>query len=230
MTELLTIFDLMHQETTSPFELFIFTVMFISVFLFSLVLIWTKMLKMFADIRKSIVELKDSPSKDYKPQVYQEVDISNLLRDISHELSADRVLILQYHNGEKSIANNPFLKFSCTNELLNTMTSSVLRKLSAIPANMLGEWNVRLFDGECIHIPHLDSLNDLAELRGFYQITKAQSVDSLYMFPLQTPHGKTYGIGILHYNNGERFLNDQELNTANKRFASIGSLLAGVDS
>lgn len=230
MTDLKTIFDLMHNDATSPFELFIFTVMFISVFMFALVLIWTKMLKMFSDIRKSIMEIKNSPPKDYKPQVYQEVDVSNLLREISHKLSADRVLILQYHNGEKSIANNPFLKFSCTNELLDTMSSSVLQKLSAIPANMLGEWNVKLFNGEFIHVESIDDLNDLAELRGFYQITKAQGVDSLYLFPLQTPIGKTYGIGVLHYNNGERALNKKELYSANKRFASIGSLLSGVDS
>lgn len=185
--------------------------------------------KRWLDLEKRIRERfseKVAQVKDYRPQIHRDLDISVLLADIKHNLSADRTSVYQYHNGEKSINNNPFLKFSCTHENLRQTAESVQTKMLELPSSIFNEWNSIIFDGEVVSCPQISSLASKGDMRTAYEILKANRVTSIYLFPLIDPLGRTFGFGTIEYCCDKVELSESWLAWAQEKFSAAGFLVS----
>ena len=178
------------------------------------------------DIIKELLAKKEP--KDFTSHIFLDVDISAILRNIKHDMHADRVTIYQYHDGETDIADNHFLKFSCTHETLSYGSMSAQKRMKNIPTAMFGHLNRDIFQGEVVEIPVLNDLSKDGELMPAHQLLSANNVTSFYMFPLVTPLGKTFGFGTVEYCCEPTLLDEQWIAWAENRFTAAGTLLSGA--
>lgn len=184
--------------------------------------------KYLVSIAKNVKALKKELSApDYKKQIKAENNINNVLRTIKHDLVADRVFVLQYHNGVYSIANNSLLKLSMTHESISPGTRSSINTFQNIPSSYFGSWNSDIFDGRYITIPSVEDEKSSSEHRAMVQMLQGGDVKSLYLFPIEDSIGKTFGIGAVEYTRKETELSSEWVHWAKRRFSGIGALLAG---
>lgn len=172
---------------------------------------------------------KELKKPDYKKQIKCENSVSRVMRNIKDELFADRVLVIQYHNGVYSIANNSLLKLSITHEALERGVKSSMQNFQNTPSNYLGNWNKIIFDSRYIAIPSLRSINDSSDERGVIEYLTDNGVQSMYMFPVEDSMGETFGIGVVEYVKKEHYLDSNKLHWTRSRFQGIGALLAGSE-
>lgn len=177
---------------------------------------------------RTIQNTLKSPKADYKKQVKHEVDISNIIRTIRHDLKADRVLVLQYHNGVHSIAHNHLLKISATHEAIDRNTKSMMNFIQAWPSNYLQEWNVSLFENRFIEVKDKVDIVDAPGLRGVCEFLNAFNVDRMILFPITDPYGEVFGVGMVHLSEKANYPSRDMVKWASQRFYAVGALLAGV--
>lgn len=177
-----------------------------------------------AEVRK-ILKSMNGEGYDYKPIVFHEIDVTEVLTNIRSTIAADRVLVLQYHNGEKSIASNPFLKLTCTHEILGPSSDSVQRSISAVPMSMFGEWNRIMFKGGTVRLNDFTSLKEEATLRSLYHFLGQHNATSMYVFPVQDAAGRTFGMGLVEHTSRPVDLTEEDLLWAAQRFQQVGALL-----
>jgi len=186
--------------------------------------------KSIATIIKNVKALKKELDKpDYKKHIKCENNISQVMRVIRHDLLADRVLVIQYHNGVCSIARNSLLKMSVTHESLNRGIKSGMQTFQNIPSNYFGNWNKEIFDSRYVEIPNINAEEaDIEpEQRGAVQFLNEVGVKSMYLFPLEDSMGVTFGMGVVQYMHKNHELSTSDLQWVRNRFHGIGSLLAG---
>ena len=180
---------------------------------------------------ENVKQIKDKLGKktDYKKQVKTEGDIEQLLRTIKHDLHADNVLILQYHNGVHSIADNSLLRLSATHESQSTYAPSYMRDMDSLMASFVGEVNQAIFEGRYVEVHNINEMSDDATARGFTKYLKSINAKSVYFFPVQDPYGLTFGIGMILYTSKHHAIDNDFLKWATGRFHAIGALLAGFE-
>lgn len=182
-------------------------------------------------IVKNVKELQGNlkaPVTDYKKQVKLETDITNILRTIRHDLRAERVLVLQYHNGVHSIANNHLLKVSATHEAVGKNTKTMVNAIQAWPSNYLGEWNTILFDNTFIEIADKVSISEYPGLRGVCEFLNAYEVDKMILYPITDSYGDVFGVGMVHLSANDPYPSKDLIKWASQRFYAVGALLAGT--
>lgn len=203
----------------------VFTIL-ISVAIGALSFALVRLTNAFQLVHSLLKSIENQPPKDYRPQIYRDTDISSLLKTVKHDLQADRVSVYQYHNGERSIANNPFLKFSCTHENLKVNTHSVQKYMTGIPVSVFGHWNRQIFDGEVVVQPTITDLSDQSDMRTAMQELRKNGTTSLYLFPMTDPMGNIFGFGMVEYCCEITKLDKQWLDWTGKQFSAIGTLLS----
>lgn len=184
------------------------------------------------DIMRGLNTFKDewakfhTPKKhDYRPQLKMDVDIANHLRTIKHDLKASRVLIIQLHNGEYSIVNIPFMKYSCSHEQLASGVSSVMLHMSHVQASMFSSLNLRLMNGDNVCFPDLkEAVKHDPTLNTLGEFLSAHGTESIYFFPLTKADGTVYGMGVVEYV-AKLDLEVKLIKWAHARFLQIGALL-----
>lgn len=186
----------------------------------------SKVVSMFKVLLTALEKINNQPPKDYKSQVYRDVDISLMLKTIKHDTNADRVAIYQYHNGDKSIANNPFLKFSCTHENLQKTIASVQTYMTEVPISVFGHWNKDIFDGNVVKMPAIEVMKEDSDMCTAWQILRTNHVSSIYLFPLKDPIGKTFGFGTIEYCSAMKTLDDKWVTWAEGQYRAVGALLS----
>lgn len=60
------------------------------------------------------------------------------LEQLRLDIGADRIMIMQYHNGEHSIHGVDFLKFTCTHEVYNKHLATGVKSMLPVQARLLG--------------------------------------------------------------------------------------------
>lgn len=187
------------------------------------------------DIMRGLNTFKDewakfhTPKKhDYRPQLRMDVDITNHLRTIKHDLKASRVLIVQLHNGEYSIARVPFMKYSCSHEQLATGVSSMMLQMEKVHASIFASLNMQIMNGDNVCLPDLASaVAKDPTMNTLGQFLQVHGTKSIYFFPLMKTDGEVYGMGVVEYID----LHDLDVKWvkwAHNRFVQIGALLNNV--
>ena len=189
--------------------------------------------KAMLQIFKNLKALRaEAATPDYKKQVKCEGNISEIIRTIKNDMHADAVLILQYHNGVYSIANNSLLRLSATHESIQQTSRSYMGIIDGWMANFLGSWNEDIFEGRYVAVEDFETYkNDIdnsgQSLRGIIQWLENIHCQSIYLFPVQDAYGMTFGIGVVCHTSKQISHEAETLDWAKGRFHAIGALLAG---
>ena len=172
---------------------------------------------------------KRKPSVDYSAQVFKNPSIRYILRDIRHDTQADRVTIYQFHNGETSIASNPFLKVSCTNEVLSKDAISVIDYMIEKHIDIFDGVVTSVFNDKIYKQKFVSDLHKDGNSRTLAQTLTKIGVTSIYVFPVKSALGKIFGFGTIEYCCNPTDLESNWLEWSQNKFAQVGVLLS-IDS
>lgn len=203
----------------------------VSLLLLGIAIVLSFLSKSIVSIIDNIKNIQDRlrpPVNNYKKQVKNEADITDIIRAIQRDLHADRVLVLQYHNGVHSIANNHLLKVSATHEVVARYSKSMLNAVQGWPSNYLGEWNSELFENEYVEVKDKVSIEEHPGLRGVCEFLNAYDIDKMILFPITDSYGEVFGIGMVHMKKGAPYPSHDMVRWASQRFTAVGALLAGI--
>lgn len=167
-------------------------------------------------------------SQDYKKQLKYESDVTAVLKAVREEFSADRVVLMQYHNGVKSVANNHLLKVSASHEVVSSTARSMLTDIQQWPSNFIDSWNSAVFENDYITVGDNYFVKDTTETKGVYEFLYRYGVERLVIFPVSDPYGAVFGLAMVHLSGGHAIPSSERLKWAYARFQAIGALLAGV--
>lgn len=165
-------------------------------------------------------------SNDYKKQLKNDTDVSAVLKAVREEYSADRVLVLQYHNGVRSVANNHLLKVSATHEVLSGNAKSMINAIQQWPSNFIEDWNTSVFDNQYL-IPSKESFAK-ENLNGIYEFLSGYGVDQILVFPITDSFGGVFGLGMVQLSKRPYRPSENQVRWGYSRFQAIGALLAGT--
>ena len=205
----------------------------VSAVFIGILLLWTVVAKLANSITGFIKVIEDEKkirekysNHDYVPDIHKNTRLNKDLAIMREKVGADRVLLLQVHNGERSIAKNPFLKYSCTHEALSVDADSIMGKIRDAQMSMCNHWANKLVDNEVITCESVACLKNDLGMKALHQYIESFAVKSLYVFPLRDRYGVVYGMGVVHFNTTEVKLTEKTKAWLKSQFAITAILLA----
>ena len=134
--------------------------------------------------------IKKKKSDPVVEDIAQSANVYTALRYTMEEMSADRVYVLEFHNGGHYFSGRGQQKFSCTHELA---TEGVTRECSISQEHRVSQYHTYI--SELIEKEHF-AYTDIAKLpdHAFSQMLQHAGVKSIYNVPIKTLNGKIIGI------------------------------------
>lgn len=176
-----------------------------------------------------LVLVKQWISKNKKPDIVREaLQVGELIMSkvehIKDEFDADRVWIMQFHNGGhfyptgKSIA-----KFSIIYEVVSMGTTSIQMNFQNIPVNLFSRSINQLLENDIIEIP--DYQDEKISTYGLKYIAEDTGCKSGYLFAIKTLDDKFIGVLGLDFTKNITKLDMASVNHLSNHAASIGGVL-----
>ncbi len=176
-----------------------------------------------------ILFLKNRMDKNKKPDIVREALqvgelIMSKIEHIKDEFHADRVWIMQFHNGGhfyptgKSIA-----KFSFIYEVVSLGTNSIQMNFQNIPVNLFSRSINQLLENDIIEIP--DFKDETISTYGLKYIAEDTGCKSGYLFAIKTIDDKFIGVLGLDFVKNQTTLDMESVNHISNHAASIGGVL-----
>lgn len=173
--------------------------------------------------------LKNRMDKNKKPDIVKEALqvgelIMSKIEHIKDEFEADRVWIMQFHNGGhfyptgKSIA-----KFSFIYEVVSMGTSSIQMNFQNIPVNLFSRSINQLLENDIIEIP--DFKDENISTYGLKYIAEDTGCKSGYLFAIKTIDDKFIGVLGLDFTKKQTKLDMESVVHISNHAASIGGVL-----
>lgn len=173
--------------------------------------------------------IKNRMDKNKKPDIVKEALqvgelIMSKIEHIKDEFEADRVWIMQFHNGGhfyptgKSIA-----KFSFIYEVVSMGTSSIQMNFQNIPVNLFSRSINQLLENDIIEIP--DFKDESISTYGLKYIAEDTGCKSGYLFAIKTLDDKFIGVLGLDFTKKQTKLDMESVIHISNHAASIGGVL-----
>lgn len=176
-----------------------------------------------------ILFLKNRMDKNKKPDIVKEALqvgelIMSKIEHIKDEFEADRVWIMQFHNGGhfyptgKSIA-----KFSFIYEVVSLGTQSIQMNFQNIPVNLFSRSINQLLENDIIEIS--DFKDETISTYGLKYIAEDTGCKSGYLFAIKTLDDKFIGVLGLDFTKKQTKLDMESVIHISNHAASIGGVL-----
>jgi hypothetical protein len=176
-----------------------------------------------------ILFLKSRMDKNKKPDIVKEALqvgelIMSKIEHIKDEFEADRVWIMQFHNGGhfyptgKSIA-----KFSFIYEVVSLGTQSIQMNFQNIPVNLFSRSINQLLENDIIEIS--DFKDETISTYGLKYIAEDTGCKSGYLFAIKTLDDKFIGVLGLDFTKKQTKLDMESVIHISNHAASIGGVL-----
>lgn len=147
--------------------------------------------------------------------------IQSKIEEVRSEAKADRVWIMQFHNGGNFYPTGRSIqKFSMFYETVGASVNSIQSVLQNIPVNLFSRPINQLLEHDKIMVP---TFNDSLETFGLKYMSEDSK--SIYMFSLRTLDGKFVGMMGVDYVLEERHLTSDEIHNISIESGAIGSVL-----
>jgi GAF domain-containing protein len=137
---------------------------------------------------------KKSKEFNYDPSLHD--NIVSALDFVMEETEADRVYILEFHNGEHYFSGRSQQKLSCTHEVVSEGISAESHNLQNIRISNFHCLIKSIANGDTFKCPELQKFNSDIAFKSFLE---SKGVKSLFARPVKTLNGKTLGIIALEY-------------------------------
>ena len=175
--------------------------------------------------------LKNVFDKKKKPDMVAEaLQVSELITQkiehIKDEFSADRVWIMQFHNGGHFYPTGKSMaKFSFIYETVSLNTSSIQLNFQNIPVNLFSKSINQLLTNDIIEIP--DFKDETIATYGLKYVAEDTNCKSSYLFAIKTIDDKFIGVLGLDFTKRKTRLDMESVNHISNHAASIGGVLMG---
>ena len=176
-----------------------------------------------------VLFIKNRMDRNKKPDIVKEALqvgelIMSKIEHIKDEFHADRVWIMQFHNGGhfyptgKSIA-----KFSFIYEVVSMGTNSIQMNFQNIPVNLFSRSINQLLENDNIEIA--DFKDETISTYGLKYIAEDTGCKSGYLFAIKTLDDKFIGVLGLDFTKNQTTLDMESVNHISNHAASIGGVL-----
>lgn len=150
--------------------------------------------------------------------------VTNKIEEIREEIDADRVWLIQFHNGGHFYPTGKSMaKFSMIYETVNVKVSSIQNNFQNIPVNLFSKSINELLKNDIIEIP--DFKDETIATFGLKYIAEESGCKSGYLFSIKSIDDKFIGILGVDYTRRKTNLNDDVVNRLSVKASSIGGVL-----
>lgn len=150
--------------------------------------------------------------------------VTHKIEEIREELSADRVWLLQFHNGGHFYPTGKSMaKFSMIYETVNIHVNSIQNNFQNIPVSLFSKSINELLKNEIIEIP--DFKDETISTFGLKYIAEESGCKSGYLFAIKSIDDKFIGILGVDYTGEKTNLTDETINRLSIKATSIGGVL-----
>lgn len=150
--------------------------------------------------------------------------VENKVERIKEEFGADRVYILQFHNGGQFFPSGKSMKkFSMFYESINPSISSLTNQFQNIPISLFSRSLDQLAKNDSIVIPDFSDNN--SETYGLKYIAEENNNKSSYLFSIKSIDGKFVGVLGINYTEIATTLNSSQINHLAVEATAIGGVL-----
>lgn len=176
-------------------------------------------------ILKNIFDKKKKPDMVAEALQVSEL-ITQKIEHIKDEFSADRVWIMQFHNGGHFYPTGKSMaKFSFIYETVSLNTSSIQLNFQNIPVNLFSKSINQLLTNDIIEIP--DFKDETIATYGLKYVAEDTNCKSGYLFAIKTIDDKFIGVLGLDFTKRKTRLDMESVNHISNHAASIGGVLMG---
>lgn len=142
-------------------------------------------------------EINDALPKQIRKQIDIDTEIIGRMEIVKEKLSADRVQIFDFHNGEYYANGRSALKTTCTYEVVRYGVKPSRIFLENIPLSVIPRFTKKLLDDKVFEV---SNLNDIKEtMTATYDLKKSQQVKSFYDIVLQNKDGEPIGFLAIQF-------------------------------
>jgi len=137
--------------------------------------------------------------------------LSSKVEDIKEQTKADRVWVMQFHNGGTFYPTGKSVqKFSMFYETVNPNVVSIQSSFQNIPVSLFSKSINQLLENDIIAIP--DFKNDLLDTYGLKYIAEENGCKSAYLFAVKTIDGKFMGVLGVEYVKKKHDFDQEDIN------------------
>lgn len=176
---------------------------------------------------KFLLEKKKKTKPDMVKDALKVSELINTkIEHIKNEFEADRVWILQFHNGGHFYPTGKSMaKFSFIYETVSMGTTSIQQNFQNIPVNLFSKSINQLLENDIIEIP--DFKDETIATYGLKYIAEDNGCKSGYLFAIKTLNEKFIGVMGVEYTKEINKLDMESINHISNHAASIGGVLMG---
>jgi hypothetical protein len=177
----------------------------------------------------TILLLKNWLEKKNKPDMVADTLqvgelVTHKLEEIRDEIDADRVWLIQFHNGGHFYPTGKSMaKFSMIYETVNIRVASIQNNFQNIPVNLFSKSINELLNNDIIEIP--DYKDETIATFGLKYIAEESGCKSGYLFSVKSIDDKFIGILGVDYTRKKTKLNDDTVNRLSNQSSTIGGVL-----
>jgi hypothetical protein len=161
---------------------------------------------------KNKIKARKDKVFNYDPQLHS--NVMTALEFMRSETEADRVYILEFHNGEHYFSGRSQQKFSCTYEVVNEGISREVQNLQNIRISSMHYLIKDVVEENTFICKDSD---EFCEDLSFRSLMEARGIKSMFARPIKTLNGKIIGVLVMDFvkehrkwgNNAEDFLKKQ---------------------
>lgn len=177
----------------------------------------------------TILLLKNWLEKKKKPDMVADTlelgeVVTHKIEEIREEISADRVWLVQFHNGGHFYPTGKSMaKFSMIYETVNVSVNSIQNNFQNIPVSLFSKSINELLKNDVIEIP--DFKDETISTFGLKYIAEESGCKSGYLFSIKSIDDKFIGILGIDYTGIKTNLSDDTINRLTVKASSIGGVL-----
>ena len=160
-----------------------------------------------------IKEIMDKKNKKdiLKSSLQKNTLVNTKLEEIKEHLKADRIWVMQFHNGGTFYPTGKSIqKFSMFYELVSQDTTSVQSQFQNIPVSLFSKSINHLLEEDTIVIP--DFKDESTATYGLKHIADENGCKSAYLFAVKTIEGKFVGTLGIEYTHRKTTLSQDDIN------------------
>lgn len=172
--------------------------------------------------------IKSATEKKKKDPLSEAIEANQLITDkleqVKDCVSADRVWLLQFHNGGYFFPTGKSIqKFSMVYEMVNQSIVPCQGQLQNIPVSLFSRSINNLHKGFVISIP--DTSIENKQFEGITSVIPGAGVKSTYMFPVYTIKNEFVAIVGVDYVSKKKSLTTEEVTDIDLEISTIGGVL-----
>jgi len=161
---------------------------------------------------KNKIKARKDKVFNYDPQLHS--NVMTALEFMRSETEADRVYILEFHNGEHYFSGRSQQKFSCTYEVVNEGISREVQNLQNIRISSMHYLIKDVVDENTFICKNSEEFCEDLSFRSFMD---SRGIKSMFARPIKTLNGKIIGVLVMDFvkehrkwgDNAEDFLKKQ---------------------